>query len=123
MFPEDAFQFVREGLQHTAKAVHGEATAASSAERPDERRHVSGQQLCLGLRDLAAERYGLLAKIVLNRWGIRKTDDFGTIVYLLIDRGELRQGERDRLSDFVQVFDFDEAFAVPTVLVAGPNAG
>jgi uncharacterized repeat protein (TIGR04138 family) len=112
-FPEDAFDFVREGLRHTVQALHG--PQASAEEPPTERRHVSGQQLCLGLKDLAIQRWGLLAPTVLRKWGIRATDDFGTIVYALIDRKELRASERDSLDDFKGVFDFDETLGNMTL--------
>lgn len=114
MFPEEAFDFVREGLRHTVQNIHGEEPAAGgggvAASAINDRRHVSGQQLCLGLRDLAIKRYGLLAGTVLSRWGVRRTDDFGTIVYALIDRSELRASDRDNLEDFKGVYDFAEAF-------------
>lgn len=109
LFPEEAFQFVREGLSYTAKLLHGEPKRPN-AEQTDERRHVSGQQLCMGLKKLATERYGLLARTVLGKWGVRTTDDFGVLVYALIDRSELRQGERDSFEDFKSVYDFEEAF-------------
>lgn len=109
-FPEEAFQFVREGLAYTSKMVHGEQRCRHADEH-DPKRHVTGQQLCMGLKRLGMERYGQLAKAVLGRWGIRRTEDFGIIVYALIDRSELRQCERDSLDDFKGVFDFDEAFA------------
>ncbi|MBX3385974.1 MAG: hypothetical protein KF768_05335 [Phycisphaeraceae bacterium] len=114
-FPEEAFQFVREGLAHTVNSVHGEVERDASRVA-DERYHVTGQQLCLGLRDLALERYGMLARTVMNKWGVRRTDDFGVMVYALIDRNELRAGERDCFDDFCGVFDFDEAFAPESAL-------
>jgi uncharacterized repeat protein (TIGR04138 family) len=64
----------------------------------------------MGMRDLAIERYGLLAPTVLSRWGIKRTEDFGVIVYAMIDRKELRSSPQDSFSDFQGVFDFDEAF-------------
>jgi uncharacterized repeat protein (TIGR04138 family) len=109
-FPEEAFQFVREGLGHTVKLVHGEAALRATIDPSDESRHVTGQQLCMGMRDLAIERYGLLAQTVLNRWGIRRTEDFGAVVYSMIDRKELRSGPSDSYADFEGVYDFDEAF-------------
>jgi uncharacterized repeat protein (TIGR04138 family) len=115
-FPEAAFQFVREGLSHTVLAVHGDGPGApgcpvpASMDPSDESRHVGGQQLCLGLRELAIERYGLLAGAVLRKWGIRATDDFGAMVYAMIERGEMRKGRNDRFEDFEAVYDFDEAF-------------
>ncbi len=112
LFPEEAFQFVREGLVHTVKMIHGQGAMAKPApsDPADESRHVSGQQMCMGLRDLAIERYGLLARTVLRRWGIRRTEEFGILVYAMIDRGELRSSGSDRLDDFQGVYDFDEAF-------------
>ena len=107
-FPEEAFDFVREGLRHTSQTLHGKLDDLEGLS--DERRHVSGQQLCMGLRDLAVQRYGLLARTVLGRWGVRKTEDFGTIVYAMIDRGELRASEGDSIEDFKGVFDFAEGF-------------
>ena len=105
--PEPAFEFVREGLTHTVRSIHGEA-AVHDDSRP---RHISGPQLCEGLRRCAVERYGQLAITVLRRWGLRGTEDFGVIVYALIDREEMRASERDRFEDFCGVYDFDEVFS------------
>jgi uncharacterized repeat protein (TIGR04138 family) len=107
-YPVEAYQFIREGLAHTAKAVHGDR--AGDAELPEESRHISGQQLCLGLRDYAIKRYGLLARTVLNKWHIESTEDFGKIVYALVEAEEMRKSEGDSIDDFNNVFDFDEAF-------------
>ena len=106
-FPPQAYQFVREGLAHTVKMIHGEA---SVGQVDDETRHVSGQQLCLGLRDYAIKQYGRLAKTVLLSWSIRGTDDFGRIVFAMIDVGLMRKTHEDTPEDFRAVFDFDEAF-------------
>lgn len=103
-YPLEAFQFVQDGLAHTAKMVHGESST------PNESRHVSGQQLCLGLRDFAVQQYGLLARTVLNRWNIRKTEDFGRLVFAMIEAGLMRKTDEDTLEDFIGVFEFDEAF-------------
>ena len=108
-FPDEAFQFVRDGLAYTSKLVHGESPRRC-AEEADGKRHVTGQQLCMGLKRLGTERYGQLAKAVLAKWGVRRTEDFGVIVYALIDRNELRQCERDSIEDFKGVYEFDEAF-------------
>lgn len=107
-FPEEAFDFVRDGLKHTVTSLHGPAHSAAAAMNP--KRHVTGQQLCMGLRDLAQQRWGMLAGTVLRKWGLTRTEDFGTIVYAMIDRRELRASEGDSIDDFRGVFDFDEAF-------------
>ena len=109
-YPQEAFQFVRDGLQHTVKMIHGaDAAQASNANKGPER-HVSGQQLCLGLRDYALVKYGMMARTVLSRWGIRKTDDFGRIVFAMIEAGFMRKSDKDSFEDFQGVYEFDEAF-------------
>lgn len=125
MFPDEAFEFVREGVRHTVSILHGQTRRvqrlpASQVLIPgeefiDESRHISGQQLCMGLRDFAIQRYGLLAGCVLERWGVKRTEDFGTIVYALIDRKELRASPRDSYEDFKGVFDFAETFGALTL--------
>lgn len=110
-FPDEAYKFVRDGLGQTVKRVHGAVAAEQPPADPsDESRHVTGRDLCETLRDLARDRYGLLAKTVLGHWGVHRTDDFGVLVYAMIDRGELRSSARDSLEDFRGVYDFDEAF-------------
>jgi len=73
-------------------------------------RHVTGQELCLAIRDIALERWGLMARAVLARWGIERTEDIGAIVFALVDNGWLQKQPSDCLSDFDHVFSFHEAF-------------
>jgi uncharacterized repeat protein (TIGR04138 family) len=73
-------------------------------------RHVSGAQLCLVIRDVARERWGLMARGVLSRWGVRSTEDFGQIVFALVNNGWLQKEPTDSIRDFDQVFSFTEAF-------------
>ncbi|MEN0020358.1 MAG: Minf_1886 family protein [Planctomycetota bacterium] len=104
-FPPEAFQFVREGLSHTVQTIHG----AEQIEA-DESQHVSGQELCLGLRDYALDQYGRLTRMVFRKWGLTETADFGRIVFAMIDAGLMRKTDEDNFDDFVGVYDFDEAF-------------
>jgi uncharacterized repeat protein (TIGR04138 family) len=105
-YPIEAFNFVREGLCYTAQRTHENFQELSEAER-----HVSGQQLCLGLRDFAIEQYGLLAPAVLCHWHIRRTEDFGRIVFAMIEAGLMTRTDEDCLDDFRGVYDFGEAFS------------
>lgn len=104
-FPPQAYQFVRDGLAHTVAMIHG-----SGSRSDDETRHVSGQQLCQGLKDFAIKQYGLLARTVLERWHIQGTEDFGRIVFAMIDAELMRKTDDDTMDDFRGVYDFDEAF-------------
>lgn len=78
--------------------------------RLPERRHVTGAELSRACRDFAREQYGLLARSVLEHWGIRSTGDFGAIVYALIDAGLLSRQDDDRVEDFHDVYAFSDAF-------------
>ncbi|MCE9620082.1 MAG: hypothetical protein K8R92_09230 [Planctomycetes bacterium] len=102
-YPPVAYRFVREGLSRTVEVIH-------SQESTEADRHVSGQQLCMGLREYAIERYGLLAPVVLRSWHVHRTDDFGRIVFAMIDAGLLSKTPQDSFDDFRGVFDFSEAF-------------
>lgn len=73
-------------------------------------RHISGRELAEGVRRLALERFGPLARTVLEHWGIRQTEDMGDIVFLLVDCGILMKQEEDSPEDFRAIFDFEEAF-------------
>ncbi len=114
-YPPQAYNFVREGLQHTCGAIHGKEEIVQSAP---EMRHVNGGQLCAGLRDFAILRYGLLARTVLNSWNIHTTEDFGRIVFSLIDLGMLRRNDDDCVEDFIDVYGFNETFADLAALAA-----
>ena len=74
-------------------------------------RHVSGQQLCEAARLYGLQQYGYLAPTVLATWGIRATDDFGAIVFNMIDIGQMRKTRSDKREDFHAVYDFGDAFA------------
>jgi uncharacterized repeat protein (TIGR04138 family) len=73
-------------------------------------RHVTGQQLCHGIRDLALARWGLMASSVLRHWRIRATEDFGRMVFALVESGHLQKRSEDVLDDFKKVYDFRTAF-------------
>ena len=79
-------------------------------ERLGEARHITGRELALGCRDLAIERYGPMARSVLEYWGIRSTRDFGEIVFALVDLGILVRQDDDSLGDFEGLFCFADAF-------------
>ncbi|RMH17667.1 MAG: hypothetical protein D6701_07240 [Gemmatimonadetes bacterium] len=76
----------------------------------EEPRHISGRELAEGVRTLAIERFGPMARTVLEYWGIHATEDLGDIVFALVECGILIKQEEDRREDFEDVFDFEEAF-------------
>jgi len=82
----------------------------------DEHAHISGGELLEGIRVYGLEQFGLLAPTVFRCWGVHTTDDFGRMVFELIERGEMRKTEHDHLSDFADVYDFNEAFERPDTI-------
>lgn len=72
--------------------------------------HVTGRELLEGVRRLAKERFGPTARMVFEHWGVKKTDDFGEIVFNLIGAGILGKTEQDSIDDFRGVYDFGQVF-------------
>lgn len=104
-YRREAYEFVREGLDFTQKIV---AQSANGAKR-----HVRGQELVAGLRDYALAQYGPMALTVLDEWGIRRCEDFGEIVFNLIDVGIFSKTAEDSRDDFKDGYDFIKAFKEP----------
>lgn len=105
-YDRSAYFFLREALDYTVKKERQSRTAGGN-------RHVDGRVLSRGVRDYALEQYGPMAATLLAQWGIKKTDDFGAIVYNLVDYNVFGTQEGDRQEDFNDVFDFFEAFEKP----------
>src|SRR5258708_35055511 len=53
-------------------------------QRLPERRHISGRELALSCRDLALERFGVMAGLVLEHWGGRSSSHIGDIAFTLV---------------------------------------
>jgi uncharacterized repeat protein (TIGR04138 family) len=105
-YHRDAYFFVFEALRYAQEQLG--LGRPLSDDPDDEQRHVTGQQLCEAIRRYAVQQYGLMAKSVLNEWGVRSTSDFGEIVFNLIDIGQMKKTESDRREDFDAVFNFDD---------------
>ena len=101
-----AFVFVQRGLDFTVRRVHGDPEKVD----PEVSRHITGPQLCVGLRDFAIEEYGLMARTVLKQWNIVSCEDFGRIVFAMVEAGMMHKTDEDRIDDFVAVFDFKDSF-------------
>ena len=105
-FPPAAYSFLFAALEHSQQELG--RTRAHGPE--DLSAHVSGRELLDGLRLFALDQFGLMTRAVFHTWGIRTTDDFGHMVYELIERGQMKKTPDDQLSDFFEAYDFDDAF-------------
>lgn len=86
-------------------SVHKHAAAG-------QRSHITGQQLLAGMRDMATERYGYLARTVFELLGVYRTEDFGEIVFELIEANLLSKQDTDTKQDFSGGYIFRDAFEV-----------
>jgi uncharacterized repeat protein (TIGR04138 family) len=96
-YSREAYRFVQEGLEFTV-------------QRRGRRGHVTGKELLEGIRDLARDRFGLMARTVLNQWGVTQTGDIGEIVFNLVDAQVMSKQDSDTRDDFANVYDFEEVF-------------
>jgi uncharacterized repeat protein (TIGR04138 family) len=108
----EAYEFVFQALHFTQKLLGREPpdeVPPSSAEKIEPQHHVSGPELLEGIRVLAVREFGLMAPTVMHLWGIRRTDDFGEIVFKLVEAGLMSKTAEDSRDDFRGVYDLDEA--------------
>ncbi len=99
----NAYQFVFAGLRYAQERLGRDRSDCHAG-------HITGRELLDGVRALGLQQYGLMAISVFAAWGIHGTEDFGRIVFELIEAGEMRKTDDDQLADFVDVYDFHTAF-------------
>ena len=117
-YQREAYNFVREALDHTQKMVNkGVKTEARAAAVDDDAnpkvRHVSGQQLLEGIREFALDQFGPMTFTVLEEWGLRRCEDFGEIVFNMVENNLLAKTKNDTRDDFKGGYDFEQAFRAP----------
>ena len=101
-YTKEAFWFVRDGVHQAVQSRAGGS------------RHVTAHELLETLRILALERYGTNAREQLRSWGVTRCEDFGEIVFALIDNGVFGKRPEDRKEDFENGYDFETAFPSTT---------
>ncbi|MBM3829050.1 MAG: hypothetical protein FJ406_00740 [Verrucomicrobia bacterium] len=108
-YARDAYFFVREALD-VAQRKFGKGGGKPAKDRPT---HVTGQQLLEAIRAHALEQFGPLTLMVLEEWGIRRGEDFGEIVFNMVESSLLGKTDKDSREDFKGGYDFFEAFRKP----------
>lgn len=96
-YKPDAYEFVMQALHFTQGKLKRKA-------------HVTGRELLEGIREFAAEQFGPMVRTVLLHWGITKTQDFGNIVFNMVNRNILSKTDSDSLEDFKDVYELDAVF-------------
>src|SRR5947207_7568774 len=119
LYPIEAYEFIHSGLAYTVQKIHGQIKDPTKLKMEEKKSyHVTGRNLSEGLREFALLRWGMLARTVLKRWNITRTEDFGRIVFALVENGHMSKTENDTIEDFKNVYDFatafDENYRIPT---------
>ncbi|MEO8225852.1 MAG: Minf_1886 family protein [Gemmatimonadota bacterium] len=111
-FAEDVLARIRArgGVYHERAYLFVLAAIEYLQSHLEVRRHVTGGELAIACRDFARQQFGLMAGSVLAHWGVTRTDDFGRIVFTLVEVGLLSTQPGDRESDFAAVYNFADAF-------------
>lgn len=108
----DAGEFVFDALRHTQELLDRAPAAPAGGDAGDEidenQVHISGPELLDGIRELGLRRFGLMARCVFASWGVTTTEDFGRIVFDLVEQGKMRKTDRDQLNDFYDVYEFEQ---------------
>jgi uncharacterized repeat protein (TIGR04138 family) len=116
-YHRDAYMFLRDSLEFTQKFI--------GKTNKNQVRHISGRELLNGIREYALITFGPMTATVLEEWGIRSCEDFGNMVFLMVENNLLRKQEQDSPADFKNAYTFDQAFRepfLPTSKRAVPSA-
>jgi len=111
-YHRDAYTFLKEALEFTQKVV--------SRANKNQVRHINGQELLEGIKEYALASFGPMTPTVFAEWGIQSCEDFGNMVFLMVENNLLRKQDQDRPEDFKNAYSFDEAFRQP-FLPSGPK--
>lgn len=95
-----AYVFVLQSLDYTIEKI------------VKKRRHITGRELLEGIKQFGLQQFGGLAKLTFNQWGVKSTEDFGNIVFNMVNSGLMGKTEQDTIEDFRNVYDFNKVFTL-----------
>ncbi len=104
-YPLEAYLFVQEAVSYSLESFH--------ADREKRDFHLNGHELLDGIRLCVLDRFGAMAHYVFREWGITRTEDFGNIVFNMIDHNLLHARPEDSIKDFANGYDFEKEFRAP----------
>ena len=104
-FDPHAYFFLKDALDYTLKRI--------AESNGGQARNVSGPELLEGCRDYALEQFGPMASTLMTEWSIRKCQDLGDMVFLLIEEQVFGKQDSDKQEDFSEIFDFQASLITP----------
>ncbi len=93
----DAYEFVMEALSFAQKKFK-------------QAKHINGREFLEGIKGLLLKKFGPMTIPVLDYWGVKKTEDFGNIVFNLEQYKIIAKDADDHYETFKDVYDFQEVF-------------
>ncbi|MBU2600165.1 hypothetical protein KJ849_06290 [bacterium] len=96
-YKQAAYYFVLAALEYAQKKVN-------------KYHHITGQELLEGIKEYALNEFGPTVYDVFKYWGINSSEDFGNIVFNMVDCGLMGKTEEDSLEDFKGGYDFKKVF-------------
>ena len=108
-YTDESYHFAYEVLDYTLKNL------AKSTK------HLTSHELLEGYRSYAIDKFGCLAKTVLNNMGIKKTKDIGNIIFQLIEFELMGKQERDKREEFDNFYDFNVVFNLRPIFSYNSN--
>jgi len=104
-YQPEAYDFLRDGLETALKQLKKRDAEAGG--------HVSAAELLEGVRLQALKDFGPMTVTVFEYWGIHATEDFGNMVFNLVEEGVFGKTEEDTIEAFRNGYSFEEAFVQP----------
>ena len=104
-FAPDAYAFLKQALDFTV--------TEHTKKDPDMSQHVTAKELLDGFRKLAISEYGPMASTLFSEWGVNSCSNIGDMVFNLIEEGMFGKQDSDNRKDFIEVYDFHDAFVQP----------
>lgn len=105
-YPHNAYHFVRKALNFTTEKIQKKAPKGSKQD-------VSIPNLIQGISEYAHDQFGPLASCVFKSWGVFHGEDFGNIVFNLVEHGAFSKSDSDAREAFKEMLDFKEILDSP----------
>jgi uncharacterized repeat protein (TIGR04138 family) len=96
-YKPDAYEFVMQALWFTQQKMGREG-------------HVTGRELLEGIKEFGLNQYGPMTRTVFEHWGVKTTEDFGEIVFAMVENGLMSATDTDSRDGFKDVYNFHDVF-------------
>ncbi|NQZ68171.1 MAG: hypothetical protein HRT89_08875 [Lentisphaeria bacterium] len=105
LYTKDAYRFIYDGVNFAHTKI---------CQRENSKvRDVQAPELCSLLAEYIQGELGPMALHLLHEWGIYQTNDFGEIIFFMVEERLLSASADDNRSDFDNHFDFEDVFVKP----------